>query len=275
MDVLIIGGGGQVGSAVASRLDNNISVSRSEGDIQADITTTSIIDVIMDTSPDVIVHTAAYHRMDEVENNPQRSREVNVEGTQRIMKAAEKTDSHTIFLSTDNVYEGVAGFYSEDDNTNPTNVYGRHKLEAEGIVERGSVPTTILRTSLVFDEGHDNFFTWIQSHLEEADSVGIVTDQVCNPTYAGDLANIIKETARKGITGRFNTAGASVTSRYEAACVMDQEIGLNGQIQKVTRKDVDWEANRPPNTSLCLRKLLSNFNSTPRTLSQGIRAAFR
>lgn len=267
MRFLVTGSEGQVGSALKSKIDDFIGLDLENSDLEIDVSNPNVVDEIEESDADVIVHTAAFHDVEAAEENPERAEEVNIEGTNNMVEAAGEIDAHLIFLSTDYVFEGEKGDYSEADEPNPLSEYARTKLEAEKAIRNSSIYFTIFRPSVIFDRSHSNFFTWAKSELEEKENVGAVTDQISRPTYAPNLADFIIEAAREDIRGLYHVAGNTKVSRYEAVQIMKEELGLEGEIEKITMSDLPWQADRPEDSSLDLSKLRSRFETRPLSLS--------
>lgn len=274
MKYLVTGTNGQVGSSIIELVEDSIGLDRDDADLEIDITNEEVVRDIVRCEPDVIVHAAAFVDVDAAENNSKEAKRVNVQGTSNIVSAAEKTEAHLIFISTDNVFDGERGNYSEKDKLNPVNFYGETKTSAEKMVEDSDSDSTIFRTALVFKEGYQNFFTWLMGKIEKGDEIGVVTDQKCNPTYAPNLAEAIIESAERNITGVYNMAGASAVTRYESAQIMKEELGLEGQIERAKRSDIPWEADRPKDSSLDLSKFNEKFETDPLSLSESLEIAF-
>src|SRR5688572_21924594 len=84
--------------------------------------------------PDVVVHAAAMTQVDDCELRPQQCERINVQGTSQVLTDAETFSSHFIFISTDFVFDGEKGNYSEEEDTKPISLYGFSKLQAESMV---------------------------------------------------------------------------------------------------------------------------------------------
>ncbi|MFB6158486.1 MAG: NAD(P)-dependent oxidoreductase [Candidatus Nanohalobium sp.] len=267
MKYLITGSKGQVGSSVKEKVDEAVGLDRYNSDIEQDISDQEVIAKIEEEGPDVIVHCAAITDLDYVENNPKEARRVNVKGTENIVEAAKNVDAHLIFISTDNVFGGNKGDYTEMDELNPSNIYAETKVKAEKRVSELE-KHTIMRTSVVFKENFSNFFEWARTKLKNEGELEVIDDQIVNPTYASNLAEFIKEASEKNIFGTFNVAGASKVSRYEAVQIMKQELDVDGDIKREKMKNLDWIAERPKNSSLSLQKSGRAFETPLLTLSE-------
>lgn len=270
MRYLVTGSKGQVGSAVKEKTDA-IGLDRGDSDIEQDISYPEVKEKIIKAEPEVIVHTAAFHDLDAGEENPEKAKKVNVEGTKYIAEAAEKLGAHMIFISTDYVFDGERGDYSEKDEVNPVSVYAENKVEAERTVKEKSSKYTILRPSVIFNGKHDNFFTWAKGELEDGNDVPVITDQTCCPMYAPNLAEIIVEAAEEEITGTYHAAGDSKVTRYESVQIMKEELGLDGEVARSKMEDLPWRAHRPKDSSLSLAKMKEDFETQPISISEAFR----
>ena len=134
------------------------------------------------------------------------------------MAAAAAAGSGVVQVSTDYVFDGAAGPYSEEDATNPLSHYGRMKLESESVVLEGDGPGLVVRTLWLF--GHrpgarPNLVTWPLAALARGETVRVADDQWGNPTPAADLARALVELCRRGAAGLFHAGGASFMTRAE------------------------------------------------------------
>jgi dTDP-4-dehydrorhamnose reductase len=271
MKYLITGSKGQVGSSVKEKADNAIGLDLSNSDIEQDISEKEVINEIEGESPDVIVHCAALTDLDYAEENPEVAESVNVKGTCNIVKVAEKLSAHLIYISTDYVFKGERGSYRERENPNPVSQYSETKHRGEKVVRDSNTRNTILRTSVVFKEEFENFFTWAKGELEEGNEVPAITDQTCCPTYAPNLAEIIVEAAEEEVTGTYHAAGDSKVTRYESVQIMKEELGLDGEVKRSKMEDLPWKAHRPKDSSLSLAKLKEDFKTKPISISEAFR----
>lgn len=272
MSYLVTGSKGQVGCSLKEKISEEvIGLDRSGSDVEVDISKSTAVSKIEEAKPDIIIHAAAITDLDKAEENPEMAYEVNSKGTKNVVEAAERISARLIYISTDYVFDGKRGEYSERDTPNPQSVYAKTKYEGEKIVRNSDVDSTIFRTSVVFREGFDNFFTWAKSELEKGKEVGAVTDQVCCPTYAPNLAEFIIEAAQKEIIGTYHAVGNTKLNRYESVQIMKQELNLDGDLKRSKVKDLPWDANRPKDSSLSLAKLKENFETQPISISEAFK----
>ena len=99
--------------------------------------------------PDYVIHAAAMTNVDKCEEDSYACNLVNVDGTNNILKACEKYGSHLIFISTDFIFDGNHGSYSENSKPNPISIYGMSKWNAEKLIRASTIDSSIVRTSVV------------------------------------------------------------------------------------------------------------------------------
>jgi dTDP-4-dehydrorhamnose reductase len=121
----------------------------------------SVRRAILEAQPDAVIHSAAISRIDVCEKDPERSYQVNVTGAVNVAKACAAAGARLVFFSSDQVYSGCGGRepLPEDAPLSPTNVYARHKLEAEGRVLEICPDACALRLSWMYDMPHRGLYT--------------------------------------------------------------------------------------------------------------------
>lgn len=241
--------------------------------IKLDITNQGAISkVITELKPEAIIHTAAYTNVDGCESNKNLAWKVNVEATRNIALESALIHAHLIYVSTDYVFDGEKGFYSEEDQTNPINHYGHTKLKGEELVKKHSQELCISRTSVIFGWGKTeklNFATWIINKLKQKKDVKVLTDQYVSPTLNTNLAEMLLEIADRRIGGILHIAGATRISRYEFALRLAEVFKLDKQfILPAVMNEMLWNAKRPKNSSLNVNRALSLLNQKPLKLEQ-------
>src|SRR5439155_8328743 len=122
-----------------------------------------------------------------------------------------------VHLSTEYVFDGQNGPYSEDDATNPLGVYARTKLESERAVATRCGRWAVARTTVLFGYAphvRPNFVLWLLDQLERRRRVRVVADQIGSPTLADNLAAMVLALATRGAQGVYHTVGASRLDRH-------------------------------------------------------------
>jgi len=236
----------------------------------------SIEELCLRLRPDVIIHTAAMTNVDECELNPETCRIQNVEATRNVIRASEKVQAHLIHLSTDFIFDGEKGPYSEEDQANPISVYGHSKLEAEKLVMQASCPWSIVRTVLVYGIApglsRSNIILWVKASLEQGKSIQVVDDQFRTPTLAEDLAQGCLLIAQKKATGIFNISGKELMTPFEMAMQTADYFRLDKLlIQRATAATFSQPARRPPRTGFHIEKAERELGYHPHSFPEGIR----
>jgi dTDP-4-dehydrorhamnose reductase len=216
--------------------------------IEADVTDLLALgDEIQAIAPDVVAHCAAYTDVDGCESELIRAARVNAEGTWLLGLAF---PGKVVYLSTDYVFDGQAGPYSEEAIPNPLGIYGWSKLGGEIALRNRSNPRDlIVRTTMLFDRYSDNFVTVVAKRLCSGEPVYLPAHLVGSPTYVPHLADGILAAVEHDVSGILNLAGWRVMSRFE----------LGRQIARIW--SMDPEQIKPGPISGC----------APRPLSAGLR----
>ena len=289
--VLVTGGNGLLGSKlIAYLLGQDIAVvSASRGPctnatlggfhyLELDVTDAAGVERALDTvQPSVVIHAAAMTDVDGCEREPAACWRVNAEATAHLARACGRRDIRLVFLSTEYVFDGLDGPYTERDLPRPISVYGRSKLAGEEAVQRHCRSWAIARTTVVYGYARgarSNFVLWLLEQLASGRPVRVVADQVGSPTLADNLAEMVAALALSDLTGIFNTAGASIIDRAAFACLAAQVFALPAAlIQRVTTAELGQLAPRPLRAGLAMDKFRQTFPDVPvLTARQGLEA---
>jgi len=244
--------------------------------IKLDLTDQSQVSkTITRLKPQAIIHTAAYTDVDGCEINQDLAWKANAEATRYIVEASANLNTHLTYVSTDYVFDGKKGLYTEEDNPNPINYYGYTKLKGEEYIREHCKKWCISRASVIYGLGlkHKlNFATWLISNLNQGKEVNILTDQYVSPTLNTNLAEMLIEIVEKKMTGTLHTAGATRTSRHEFALKLAKVFNLNMNLIKPTKlKEMTWKAKRPKDSSLNIIKARVHLNTKPLKLNKALK----
>jgi dTDP-4-dehydrorhamnose reductase len=238
-----------VGTYFRYPLDNMIPLDiRSVGDVMK---------FFENYQPEIIYLPAALTNVDWCEANPESSYQVNVLGTKNIVDAALAFGSKLVFISSDYVFNGQNGPYTEIDLVDPISVYGQHKIISEHHLMLRLEDYLIIRTTVVY--GHEpqgkNFVVRLQNRLEKQESIKVPVDQIGTPTLASDLAESIIQLAEKREKGIFNIAGPDLLNRYEFAQTIARVYDLDESlIYPVQTSEMNQLAKRPLLAGLISKK---------------------
>ena len=222
MKVLVIGKDGQLGSELIRIIDGSRGTSRQKGSgIYLDLTNSnSIEDTILKEMPDVVVNAAAYTNVDGCEEDKRDAFLINGKAVGNMARACSVTDSYFIHISTDYVFDGEHGNYTEDDTPNPVNYYGVSKLMGEAYALSYD-DSLVIRTSGVYGIKM-NFPLYVVKTLREGGTVNCI-DSYYSPIHATLLAESIKELIEKRMYGILNVSGERL-SRYDFALKIKKSL---------------------------------------------------
>ena len=213
--VLITGANGQLGHelvrATIAAGHEVIATSHETLDITDK---TAVEAVITETRPDVVIHAAAWTAVDACESDPDKALLVNGTATKFIADAAHAVGAHVVYISTDYVFDGSkTSAYDESDATNPQSVYGSSKLAGERAL---GATDAIVRISWVCGFYGANMVKTIL-RLAEQPQLKFVDDQIGNPTFADDAAEMIVRIATEKRSGTWHVTNQGEVSWYEFA----------------------------------------------------------
>jgi dTDP-4-dehydrorhamnose reductase len=182
---------------------------------------------------------------------------------------------HLVHLSTDFVFDGEAGPYSEEDLPNPISYYGKSKLAAEEIVKQSAIKWSIVRTVLVYgvvhDYGRTNIVLWVKNSLEAKKTIQVVNDQYRTPTLAEDLAIGCWLVVHQDAEGIFHISGKETLTPYDMALQVADYFKLDKTyIKKADASSFSQPAKRPPRTGFDVSKAEKVLGFAPHNFTQGI-----
>lgn len=249
--VAITGATGQLGRqlvrAFTSAGHEALPVSRAELDLGGP---TDAVD-LRAWRPDIVVNSAAWTDVDGCARNPDRAMRINGEGAGRVAEIAASCDAMVIQISTNEVFDGTRTEpYSETDEPNPVNAYGRSKLAGEQAVAAANPRHLVIRTAWLFGPGGTNFVTKIVAAGRRAAAAGeplrLVEDEIGNPTWTPDLADVVVRSATDGShQGIVHAAGNPAVSRLGWARVALEAAGIAPEVQPVELASFE-RASTPP-----------------------------
>jgi len=267
MRIVVTGSKGQVATSLIERAVGRaevIALGRPNLDLKDE---TSVSRALEGAKGDVIVSAAAYTAVDKAEQEPNEAMCVNADGAGFVAAAAAALNTPLIHLSTDYVFDGALPRpYVETDTTGPTGVYGRSKLEGEARVQTAQPNNAVLRTAWVYSPFGANFVRTMLRLGETRDEVGVVADQLGNPTSAIDIADAVLTIAGRlrsdpapDLRGVFHMTGAGEASWAEFAEAIFAAAEFCGRkpvcVKRITTADYPTLAKRPANSRLDCGKL--------------------
>jgi len=217
----------------------------------------SMIYLFKDLNPDVVLLPAGITNVDLCETEQEKAFEVNVEGTRNVVDCCRAFNSKLVFFSTDYVFDGLKGNYSEKDSVNPVNVYGKTKVQGEEIV-KGIENYLIARVSALYGfnskEDKNTFVFHAINELKEEQDIFVANFINC-PTLIDDVAESIYLMLEKDFSGTFNVCGKEACSKHGLLKKVCKVYGFNPSNIKLVPKISSWKAKRPLNSSLDITKI--------------------
>ncbi|MDA3859781.1 MAG: dTDP-4-dehydrorhamnose reductase [Melioribacteraceae bacterium] len=283
--ILIIGSNGMLGQSLTTHFmfkkDVELTCASFEDESFYDNVAYAKIDIssskevknlIKNFCPDAIINSAAYTNVDGCETEKELSWSINVTGVENIVKYARTCDAHFIHISSDYIFDGEAGPYSEDEKPNPISHYGKEKLAAENVIKAGRVKHTIVRTNVLYGAtqfGRPDFVKWVYNSLSEKKKIKIVKDQINNPTYIDDLSSAISKIIEFGKEGVYNIGGADTLTRLDFTYKIADYFELDKTlITPIVTSDLNQPAPRPLNSGLINLKAETEVNYHPLSIDK-------
>ncbi|TAF97118.1 MAG: NAD(P)-dependent oxidoreductase [Cytophagia bacterium] len=234
-----------------------------------------VAEVIEKTRPDAIIHGAAMTNVDQCEFEKENCWAQNVKAVEYLITACQKHDIFLCHVSTDFIFDGASGPYTEEAQANPLSFYGWSKYAAEKLVQHSGVRWAIARTVLVYGIAYDmsrsNIILWVKKSLEDGKNIKVVTDQWRTPTLAEDLAMGCYLIGNQQPTGIFNISGKDFLTPYEMAIKTADYFKLDKSlIAQADSTTFSQPAQRPARTGFVLDKAQNILGYRPRSFDEGI-----
>jgi dTDP-4-dehydrorhamnose reductase len=227
--ILLTGAGGQLGTALAEVFPEARAASRADWDV--------VDPYPLGERPELVLHAAAWTKVDDAESDPEGALRANVEGTRNVVSLG----APVVYFSSDYVFDGSKREpYVESDPVNPLGVYGRTKLAGEREVRDG----WIVRSSWLFGWTGHNFVRTMLRLGVERDEVSVVDDQRGSPTYVGHLAAATREIVERPYGVWHVTADGDCTWADFAEAIFN-EAGRDCRVRRISTAEFGAPAPRP------------------------------
>lgn len=227
---------------------------------------------VYDFCPDAIVNAAAYTNVDLSETERELAWKINVKGVEYLAEAARVLDAHLVHISTDYIFDGKSGPYSESAKPNPIGYYGRTKLASENVLKLSGINYTVLRTNVLYGvakNSRPDFVKWVVNMLRDKKQIRIVTDQINNPTFIDDLVQAVSKVIEFKKFGVFNIGGSEFLSRYDFTLRIAEYFELDESlIVPIKTSELNQPARRPLNSGLLTIKAQSELGFKPHTIEE-------
>lgn len=271
--ILVVGANGMLGHDLIDLLG-----ARGHGIDIEDIDITdlaSVLTVIGELKPEVVINCAAYTDVDGCESNTEKAMAVNGEGVGYLAMACRDLGSLLVQVSTDYVFDGGKGTpYLEDDAPCPLSVYGESKLAGE-MNAAFAKEYLIVRTQWLYGLHGKNFVETMLRLGAEKDELTVVDDQIGSPTWTVDLARAIIALVDNGCRGVYHAANSEFCSWNGFAKAIFAESGLNVTVSPMTTDELNRPARRPLYSTLECGKLIRDTGFQPQTWRTALREYLR
>lgn len=227
--------------------------------------------------PDVVVNCAALANAKSCQHDPELAREINMDGTARLVESLPDSKTLFIHISTDLVLDGEHAPYREDDPANPVSVYGESKLEAERIVLDSGRNAIVLRPALIYgpmpESNKGCFMHWMQHSFQAGEKVNLFEDEYRTPVYAIDMARAIEKLMETKPAHRlYHIGGPERVNRVEYAKRLCDAAGCDPALINPTKlKDVDTGYPRARDVSLDSARIQTDLGLTLTPISQALK----
>ena len=284
---LIVGASGFIGRHILAHTTSlgyeatgTQAQSRQPGLVTFDLARDRIIDRLERTffkrdGPLAVVICAAISDMDRCLTDPQRTRAVNVEGTIQLIEDVRAFNAKLVYLSTNYVFDGGVGYYTEDHPLAPANVYGRHKAEVEAYLRTHAPDAVLIRPdkNIGDDPQEYHFFRTWHELLRTGQSIVCMEGQLISPTYVNDTARAVALICQQGLTGVFHVVNPEYFYRDELARQFCLAAGRAPHVVTKPLKEFHFADNRAPKACLdgskflratgmrftCVREVMESF----------------
>ncbi|MAT42539.1 MAG: hypothetical protein CL609_09375 [Anaerolineaceae bacterium] len=228
---------------------------------QVDLTRPQAVERVIDqVKPDVVVHCAAMANVDLCETEPERAYLINADVPSQFSKITKDRSIQFVHISTDAVFDGVEGNYTEKDDPNPLGVYAQTKLTAEHYVMAENPQAIVARVNFYgwSISGRRSLSEFFFNHLSEKKRMMGFTDVYFCPLLVNDLVDILMEMIEKGLSGLYHTLSSECLTKYDFGLAIAEKFGLEQNlIDPVSVYESGLKAARSPNLTLSTEKLSS------------------
>jgi dTDP-4-dehydrorhamnose reductase len=284
MRVLVTGASGLLGINIAleARQDHTViglvnthSLRNAPFEVlTGDLLTEGRIERLLEEShPDWVIHCAALANLEACESEPALAAQINTEVPRKLAVYVARGGARLLYVSTDAVFDGQRGDYSETDLPNPLSVYARTKLDGERAVMEADPQAIVARVNLFGWSltGKRSLAEWFLNNLSAGNPVMGFTDVYFCPLLANHLAQILLEMLSRELNGLFHVVSSQCSSKYEFGVALARQFGLDeGLISPASVEQSGLKAARSPNLTLQNTKLTQALQRKIPGLSTGL-----
>ncbi len=228
-------------------------------------------------NPDVIIHCAAMANLEDCEEFPEQAYQLNAELPGKLANFCKKNQIKLVHISTDAVFDGRSGNYSELDEPHPLSIYAKTKKEGEDFVIRENPDALIVRV---------NFFGWsingnrslgefFYNNLNCNNPMNGFIDVYFCPLYVSLLTELLSEMVTKDFSGLYHVVSSDHISKYEFGCTIADQFGLDSSlISPISVTKSNLVAERSKNLTLSTEKLSYDLGKEIPTIQHGVKSFY-
>lgn len=269
MRIALLGSRGQLGTALASRLPNDVVSLPHES---VDVTdAAAVASSLRQTGCTHVINCTAYNFVDRAEDEPERAFAVNAFGARNLALACVQLDATLVHVSSDYVFgldRNRQTPYREDDAPGPQSAYALSKLAGEYFVRSLCAKHFVVRTCGLYGRasspGKGNFVETMLRLGRERGEVSVVDDQWCTPTAALDLARWIARLVETDRYGLYHATNSGPTTWRRLAEEAFRLAGMTVKVNPITSAQFGAKAQRPGYSVLDSTRLSETIGETPR-----------
>jgi|CXWL01.1.fsa_nt_gi dTDP-4-dehydrorhamnose reductase len=282
--LLLTGATGFIGRRLAPALSGAWRVIRAsrtaagEGAVDLDLAEPdSIRRAFQEARPKAVVHTGGMADPDACEREPERAKRVNVDAVATLAALCAGAGARLVHFSTDLIFDGERGWYSETDAPAPSGVYARGKLDSEEAALSRAPGAVVLRVSSCYGRplgGRLSFVDVMRAKLAVGEPISAFVDQWRSSTAADQLPEVVQKIlANPDLEGAFHWGGADRATRFEMAAAFCRIMGYDESLVRPTRaSEKKFASPRPRDTSLDSSRLAAEIGVAPIGYETGFKA---
>lgn len=246
---VVVGASGMLGRAVVARIAPRAGGSTSVTALSRadlDVTDEQACEVAVRGS-DVVVNCAAWTAVDAAETNEAAAFEVNARGAANVARACAGAGSRLVHVSTDYVFDGRSTRpYETGHPVRPISAYGRTKVAGEWAVAAASAEHLVVRTSWLYGARGEGFPQTVARVVAEQGGIDMVDDQLGQPTWAVDVADLLVRLVQADVPGGIYhaTAGGQGTW-FDFATAVLADTGSLDRVRATSAQMLARPAARP------------------------------
>ena len=232
-----------------------------------------VTEILTSLKPDVIIHPAANPNVEYCEEHTEETWHVNVEGSRNLIETARDIGAKFVYFSSDYVFDGTNGPYSENDIPSPINEYGLQKLAVEKLIKNYLENYLIIRITIVYgwEQRGKNFVMGLIKNLKSDRFMNVPIDQIGSPTYINNMVQVVKELIESDKTGIYHVAGTDLMNRYTFAKNVAEIFELDENLLiPVTTNQLGQIAKRPLKAGMKVDKVQKDVSIRVMNVREGL-----